>query len=232
MMRDIPVGWDKELRNFLKDVPAVLDDLEGLLAHNRIWVERTKGVGVISPELAIDYALTGPNLRASGVAFDLRKAKPYLAYNDFNFDVCTRENGDCYDRYMIRIAEVRESIKILNQALDGLPEGPINLDNSKVVLPDKKLVYSEMESMIHHFKILIDGFQPPVGEIYHGIENPKGELGFYIVSDGSANAYRMRIRSPSFNNLSILQSVLDGVKLADAVAIVASLDPVMGECDR
>lgn len=232
MMRDLPPGFDKELRNFLNSLPPVLDDLENLLAHNRIWVERTKGVGIIPADLAISYGVTGPILRASGVPFDLRKARPYLAYEDFDFKVCTREAGDCYDRYMIRLDEVRESIKILNQVLDGMPEGSINIDNNKVVLPDKGKVYSEMESMIHHFKILIDGFQPPVGEIYHGIENPKGELGFYIVSDGGPNAYRMRIRSPSFNTLGMLQSILNGVKMADAVAIIASLDPVMGECDR
>ncbi len=232
MMRDLPPNFVSELRAFLKKLPPVLDDLENLLAHNRIWVERTQGVGVFSKEILMDFAITGPILRASGVPLDLRQAAPYLNYNEFDFNVCTRENGDCYDRYMIRIDEIRESIKIITQALEGLPEGPINIDNAKVILPEKDNVYNEMESMIHHFMLFSEGIKPPQGEVYQGIESPKGELGFYLVSDGSKHPYRLRIRAPSFNNLGILQKGLEGIKIADAVAIIASLDPVMGECDR
>jgi len=206
--------------------------VEGLLNRNRIWLDRNVDVGLITPEQAISYGLTGPNLRASGIDFDLRKQAPYLDYELFDFESVHGERGDCMDRYLIRMAEMRQSISISRQAIAEMPEGPINSDNRDYVLPPKERVYDSMEELIHHFKLITEGAKPPAGEIYSAIEAPKGELGFYLMSDGSAHPYRCKIRSPSFNNLQVLREVLEGAMIADAVATVASLDPVMGECDR
>jgi NADH-quinone oxidoreductase subunit D len=230
--RDIPGGWLDKVGAFLIELDKTMDDIEGLLNRNRIWLDRNIGVGVIPPEMALSYGLTGPNLRASGVAYDKRKTAPYLDYEDFDFELVTGTNGDCMDRYLVRMAEIRQSTSIARQAVANMPEGPIKSDNRDYVLPPKELVYSSMEELIHHFKLISEGVKPPVGEIYSAVEAPKGELGFYMVSDGGPNPYRLKIRSPSFNNLSITQKILDGQMLADVVAIIASLDPVMGECDR
>ncbi len=230
--RDLPHGWTGKVLEFLKDLEKTLDDVEGLLNRNRIWLDRNVDVGLITPEQAISYGLTGPNLRASGIDFDLRKQAPYLDYELFDFESVHGERGDCMDRYLIRMAEMRQSISISRQAIAEMPEGPINSDNRDYVLPPKERVYDSMEELIHHFKLITEGAKPPAGEIYSAIEAPKGELGFYLMSDGSAHPYRCKIRSPSFNNLQVLREVLEGAMIADAVATVASLDPVMGECDR
>ncbi|HLG20541.1 MAG TPA: NADH dehydrogenase (quinone) subunit D [Bdellovibrionota bacterium] len=232
LMRDLPDGWLNELRTYLDGLGKVIDECEQLLSRNPIWVNRTAKIGTITKEQCMTYGITGPILRASGVPYDLRRAKPYLSYADFDFDVPIGTTGDAYDRYMVRIIEMRESIKILRQAVKNIPEGPIASDVPGVVLPTKDKVYSKMEELIYHFKIIGSGFRPPVGDVYESIEAPKGELGFYVVSDGGPRAWRMRIKSPSFTNLQILGEVLPGHKVADVVSIVASLDPVMGECDR
>ena len=230
--RDLPHGWTNKALEFLKDLEKTLDDVEGLLNRNRIWLDRNVGVGIITKEQALSYGLTGPNLRASGVDFDLRKQAPYLDYELFDFESVHGDRGDCMDRYLIRMAEMRQSIAISRQAIAEMPEGPINSDNRDYVLPPKERVYDSMEELIHHFKLITEGVKPPPGEIYSAIEAPKGELGFYMMSDGSAHPYRCKIRSPSFNNLQVLREVLEGAMIADAVATIASLDPVMGECDR
>jgi NADH:ubiquinone oxidoreductase subunit D len=178
------------------------------------------------------YGITGPILRAAGVPYDLRKNRPYLAYPEMEFDIPVGSKGDSYDRYMVRQMEIRESIKILRQCAKQIPGGPIASDVPGVVLPEREKVLTHMEELIYHFKIIGNGFMPPKGDVYQGIEAPKGELGFYIVSDGEARAYRMRIKAPSFTNLQCLSEVLPGLKIADVVTVVASLDPVMGECDR
>ncbi|MFH1263429.1 MAG: NADH dehydrogenase (quinone) subunit D [Pseudomonadota bacterium] len=232
MYRDLPDGFLLKLENLLPGVEKGLDDVERLLSNNPIWVKRTEGVGVIDEATCRDFGITGPILRAAGVPLDLRKSRPYLAYGDLEFDIPVGSKGDSYDRYMIRMMEMRESIKILRQAIRKMPEGPLATKAPDVVLPTKEDVYTKMEELIHHFKIIGSGIMPPVGEVYESIESAKGELGFYIVSDGGPRAYRMRIKSPSFANIQALGTVLPGHKIADAVTIIASLDPVMGECDR
>ncbi|MDP6418990.1 MAG: NADH dehydrogenase (quinone) subunit D [Candidatus Krumholzibacteria bacterium] len=230
--RDLPEGWMKRVGDFLEELHRVMDDVEALLNRNRIWLDRNVGVGVISSEMALSYGLTGPNLRASGVAYDMRKAEPYLGYENYDFEIVTADKGDALDRYLVRMAEIRQSARIVEQAIAGMPGGAITSDNRDWVLPEKDLVYSSMEELIHHFKLISEGLKPPTGEVYSAIEAPKGELGFFMVSDGGPNPYRLKIRSPSFHNLQILRNILEGQMMADAVSIIASLDPVMGECDR
>ncbi len=230
--RDLPAGWTDKVLAFLAECEKTLAEVEGLLNRNRIWLDRNVDVGIITAAQAMDYGLTGPILRASGVDFDLRKAAPYLDYELFDFETATGERGDCMDRYLVRIEEMRQSARIVRQAIAELPDGPISSDNRDFVLPPHEQVLSSMEELIHHFKLISEGIRPPLGQVYTTIEAPKGELGFYLVSDGSAHPYRCKIRSPSFNNLHILRTMLEGCMIADAVAIIASLDPVMGECDR
>jgi len=230
--RDIPVGWLDKAGAFLDELDKTMDDIEGLLNRNRIWLDRNVGVGVIPAEMALSFGLTGPNLRASGVAHDLRKPAPYLDYADYDFEIVTGTTGDSMDRYLVRMEEIRQSARIARQAIAAMPDGRITSDERDYVLPEKHLVYSSMEELIHHFKLISEGVKPPVGEVYSAIEAPKGELGFYLVSDGGPHPYRLKIRSPSFNNLSITRKILEGSMIADVVAIIASLDPVMGECDR
>ena len=230
--RDIPVGWEDKVGDFLVELAKVVSDVEGLLNRNRVWIDRNKGVGVITAEQALSFGLTGPNLRASGIAHDMRKAAPYLDYDQYDFDIVTGTEGDALDRFLVRIAEIKESAKIVRQAMAEMPDGPIKADHRDFVMPTKDLVYSSMEELIHHFKLVTEGVKAPPGEIYTAIEAPKGELGFYIVSDGGPNPYRLKVRSPSFHNLSTLGKILEGALLADVIATVASLDPVLGECDR
>ncbi len=230
--RDASAEFIRDTRAFLEELPQTLDEMEELLTNNRIWIDRTRNVGVITPELGLKYGVTGPNLRASGVKWDLRKDMPYLSYGDFDFNVPTGTKGDAYDRYLVRMAEMRESIKILKQAMDGLPEGPINANVPDVVIPTKKEIYTEMEALIWHFKIISEGFKPPVGQVYSAIENPKGELGFFIKSDGSNKPARLRIHSPALRSVQIVPELVKGKLIADVVATVASLDPVLGEIDR
>ncbi len=232
LMRDLPPGWTDQCRQFLREVVVAIDEVEQLLTRNRIWVDRTKDVGVISPELAIDYALTGPNLRASGVDYDVRKAHPYLVYDRLKFDVPRGTVGDCYDRYLVRMEEMRQSVRIIHQCLDQLPGGPVNVPDGKTVLPPKDKVLTGMEELIHQFILVTQGVNAPAGEVYFGAENPKGELGFYIHSRGGGTPYRLKIRAPSFVNLSILPRLLPGHLMSDTVSILGSFDFVMGECDR
>jgi NADH-quinone oxidoreductase subunit D len=230
--RDLPPGWVENCRKFLDEVVVNFDESEKLLTRNRIFVDRTRDIGVISKEDAIDYGLTGPNLRGSGVDYDLRKAHPYLVYDKLQFDIPTGSVGDCYDRYLVRMEEMRQSVRILKQCLDQLPDGPVRIPNGKTVLPAKEKVLTKMEELIHQFILVTQGENAPPGEIYFGAENPKGELGFYINSKGGGTPNRMKIRAPSFVNLSILSHLLPGHMMSDVVAVLGSLDFVMGECDR
>lgn len=232
LSRDLPPGWVEQCRKFLAEVVVNFDESEKLLTRNRIFVDRTRDLGVISKEDAIDYGLTGPNLRGSGVDYDLRKAHPYLVYSQLKFDIPTGSVGDCYDRYLVRMEEMRQSVRILHQCLDQLPGGPVSISNGKTVLPPKEKVLTKMEELIHQFILVTQGENAPPGEIYFGAENPKGELGFYINSRGGGVPHRMKIRSPSFVNLSILSHLLPGHMMSDVVAVLGSLDFVMGECDR
>ncbi len=232
MTRDLPDGFLAALKTFLDEFPTRIDELEKLLTRNRIFVDRSKDIGVLSKEDAIDYGITGPNLRASGVDYDLRRRHPYIGYEQYDFEVPIGSVGDSYDRYIVRIHEMRESVKILRQAIAQLPEGPIWCPEAKGILPPKEKVLTSMEELIHQFMVVTEGPKAPVGEVYFGAENPKGELGFYICSKGGGVPYRMKIRSPSFVNLSVLAKLLPGNMLADAAAILGSLDFVMGECDR
>ena len=232
LSRDLPEGWVDELAKFNKEILYAISEADQLLTRNKIFLDRTKDVGIISKEEAIDFGLSGPNLRGSNIEYDIRKAQPYLVYDQLDFDIPYGEVGDCYDRYLIRMEEMRQSVRILDQCLAKLPKGPINIDDGKIVLPDKQKVLSSMEELIHQFMLVTQGQNAPVGEIYFGAENPKGELGFYINSKGGGVPYRMKIRAPSFVNISILEHMLPGHMMSDIVAILGSLDFVMGECDR
>ncbi len=237
--RDTPRGGCATIEKFCDEVLVSIDDAERLLTRNKIWVDRTKDVGVISREQAIEYGLTGPNLRGSGVDYDVRKANPYLCYKEFDFDIPVGSVGDCYDRYLVRMEEMRQSVRIIRQALKRIPGGfenssrePVNVPDGKVVLPPKDKVLTSMEELIHQFMLVTQGQNAPKGEVYFGAENPKGELGFYINSRGGGTPYRLKIRAPSFCNLSILPVLLPGNLMSDVVAILGSIDFVMGECDR
>ena len=232
LMADVPEGWTDELRRWCGRFPSVLDEVEVMLTRNGIWLGRNVDVGTISAEDAINFSLSGPMIRASGVPYDLRKDRPYLGYETYDFDVVVGEHGDCYDRYLVRMEEMRQSVRILHQALDRLPEGPINVADPRVVLPPKTRAMADMEAMIFHFKQVMEGVPAPVGEVYAPVEGPRGELGYYFVSDGSAKPVRWRIRPPAFINLAALPKMTEGHLLSDLIAINASVDIVMGEVDR
>jgi NADH-quinone oxidoreductase subunit D len=232
VVRDVPEGWLPAVRTFCDRLPKVVDECEKLLTRNRIWVERTRGVGVMTAAQAKDLGVTGPSLRACGVEWDLRRAQPYLGYETLEFDVPVGEDGDTYDRYLVRLEEMRQSVRILRQVLARFPDGPVMVDDPKLAMPKKDKVLTSMEELIHHFILVTEGFDPPHGEVYSAIEAPKGELGFYLVSEGGRSPYRCRIRPPSFYNLQALPALVEGRLLSDVVAVIASLDPVMGECDR
>ena len=231
-VRDIPEGFLDSLSKFCDELLPCIDEVDTLLSRNKIFLDRTRDIGVISKEDAIAWGLSGPNLRGSGVEHDLRKANPYLDYERFDFDVVVGSDGDCFDRYLVRMEEMRQSVRILRQCIADMPDGPVNVADSKHMLPDKDRVLMSMEELIHHFILVTEGVDAPEGEVYFGAENPKGELGFYIHSKGGGVPYRMKIRSPSFINLSILPDLLKGSMMSDTVAILGSLDFVMGECDR
>jgi NADH-quinone oxidoreductase subunit D len=222
----------EKTRDLCRVFPARVDDYERLLTGNRIWLKRNRGVGVVTAEDALNMGLGGPNLRGSGVDCDIRRDEPYLVYDRLDFDVPTGTDGDCFDRYMVRIVEMRQSVRIIEQCLSEMPEGRFTVDDPEIVPPPKPDVYKNMEALIHHFKYVSDGFKVPPGEVYSAIESPKGELGFYIVSDGSEKPYRVKIRVPTFNNLQSIDHMARGGYFADVVAVVSSLDPVMGECDK
>jgi NADH-quinone oxidoreductase subunit D len=220
------------LKAFIDHFPVALKEIDQLLTRNRIFVDRTRDIGVLSKEDAIDYGVTGPVLRGSGVDWDIRRAHPYGAYEDFEFDVPTGTVGDCFDRYLVRMEEMRQSIRIIRQAMERMPKGPVNAPESKILLPEKKAVLTKMEELIHHFITVTAGINAPPGEIYFSAENPKGELGFYIVSKGGGTPHRLKIRAPSFVNLQVLPLLSRGHMVSDMMAILGSLDFVMGECDR
>jgi NADH-quinone oxidoreductase subunit D len=232
MIRDTPPGFLEGVAKFLDEVVPVIDEIDALLSKNRIFVDRTKDLGVIGKDDALSYGLSGPNLRASGFDHDLRKRAPYCGYEQYEFDVPMGSVGDCYDRYFVRMEEMRQSVKILRQVLDQMPSGPIAVKDPKNVAPPKTQVLTKMEELIHHFILHTEGVDAPPGEVYFGHENPKGELGFYINSKGGGTPHRLKIRAPSFVNLSILPKILPGHMMSDVVAILGSLDFVMGECDR
>jgi NADH-quinone oxidoreductase subunit D len=230
--RDLADSFFPQLTKFLDDFIPQLDEIDQLLTRNRIFVDRTRGVGVIPRDRAIAYGLSGPNLRGSGVDHDLRRKHPYLDYEKYDFEVAIGTAGDGYDRYLVRLEEMRQSTHILRQVIDKMPRGPINVVDWKNMQPPKANVMTKMEELIHHFIVVTEGLDAPPGEIYFGAENPKGELGFYINSKGGGVPHRLKIRSPSFCNLSILPELLPGCSVSDVVAVLGSLDFVMGECDR
>ncbi|MDD5285053.1 MAG: NADH dehydrogenase (quinone) subunit D [Desulfuromonadaceae bacterium] len=232
LSQDVPEEFVKKVGDFVDAMPGYLDQYEGLLTTNPIWVKRTVGNGVISAEDAVDIGLTGPALRGSGVDWDLRRDNPYSGYDKYQFKVPVGENCDTYDRYKVRLIEMREACKIVRQALDRLKPGPVLADCPQVCYPPKENVYNSIEGLIHHFKIASEGFPAPVGEVYQGVEAPKGELGFYIVSDGGNKPYRLRIRPPSFVNLQAIEKMCLGSMVADLVAVIGTLDIVLGEIDR
>ena len=229
---DLPDGFEKDMRDFIDMMPGHIDTYEGLLTGNKIWQKRVMGVGSITGEDAIDIGLTGPALRSSGVDWDLRRDNPYSGYEDYDFKVHVDDGCDTWARYKVRLLEMREACKIIRQCLDKLKPGPILADCPKICLPPKKNVVNTIEGLIHHFKIITEGPKPEVGEIYQGVENPKGEVGFYLVSDGSPSPYRMKIRPASFVNLQALPQMVVGRLIADVVAVIGTLDIVLGEIDR
>ena len=227
-----PIGFFDRVRDFAGYFPEKVDEYENLLTGNPIWGMRTKGVARMTAEDAIALGATGPTLRASGVDIDLRRDLPYSSYEKFQFKVPTSQEGDVFARYMCRVQELRESIAIVRQALDGMPEGPIKADAPGVVLPDREKMKTQMESLIYHFKIITEGFAVPAGEVYQAVESPRGEMGYYIVSDGTAKPYRVHMRSACFANLQTLPKMCEGRLLADVVAAIGSIDIVLGEIDR
>ncbi len=232
MTRDLPDGFTSQVRAFINQLPPIIDEVDALISRNRIFVDRTEDIGTITKEQAISFGLSGPNLRGCGIDHDLRKKQPYLGYEQYDFDVPIGSKGDSYDRYFVRMEEMRQSMRILHQVLDTLPGGPIHVQDAKNYPPPKTTVLTKMEELIHHFIIHTEGIDAPAGEVYFGAENPKGELGFYIHSKGGGTPHRLKIRAPSFVNLSILSAILPGHMMSDVVAILGSLDFVMGECDR
>ena len=227
-----PLGFFDRVRDFAGYFPEKVDEYENLLTGNPIWMMRTKGVAVLSAEDAIALGATGPTLRGSGVDIDLRRDMPYSSYEKFQFKVPVSQEGDVFARYMCRVQELRESIGIVRQALDGMPEGPIKADAPGVVLPDREKMKTQMESLIYHFKIITEGFAVPAGEVYQAVESPRGEMGYYIVSDGTAKPYRVHMRAACFANLQTLPTMCEGHLLADVVAAIGSIDIVLGEIDR
>jgi NADH-quinone oxidoreductase subunit D len=229
---DLPDGWEERALNFLEDFEKKLGEIEKMVYENEIFILRTKNVGILPVELAIELGVTGPPLRGSGLPYDIRKFFPYSSYDHFEFKIPTGEIGDVYDRFFVRVEEMKQSKRIIKQAIKNLPQGDVLLNDFKIVPPPKEKVYDGIEEMIHHFKIISEGIKFPKGEVYMSCEGAKGELGFYIVSDGTNKPYRVRIRPPSFYNLQALEYVLPGNLLQDAIAIIGSFDPVLGEIDR
>ncbi len=227
-----PLGFFDRVKKFIDRFPADIDEYEGLLTSNPIWLERTKGVAYISAEDCLALGGTGPTLRASGIDVDLRRDSPYSGYENFKFNVPVSKDGDVFARYMVRVLELRESQKMVVQALEGLPEGRTKADAPKVVLPDREKMKTEMEALIYHFKIVTEGFTVPEGEVYMPIESPRGEMGYYVVSDGTAKPYRVHMRSPSFANLQTLARMCEGRLIADVVAAIGSIDIILGDVDR
>lgn len=227
-----PRGWQDRIRKFITGFPSKVDEYEDLLTNNKIWIGRTRGVGHISLVDMLDLGVTGPMLRAAGLRWDTRKSEPYSSYDKFDFEVPTRTENDVYARYQVRIEEMRQSARIVTQALDGMPEGPYTADAPKVVLPEREKMKTQMESLIYHFKIVTEGFPVPEGEVYQVIESPRGELGYYVVSDGTSKPYRVHIHGPSFGNLQAAPRMITGTLIADVIASLGSMDFVLGDTDR
>jgi NADH-quinone oxidoreductase subunit D len=227
-----PLDFFDRVQAFIKTFPEKIDEYSNLLTGNPIFINRLKGVGYLSAEDAIALGVTGPPLRASGVDFDVRRDRPYSGYEKFQFNVPTSSVGDTWARYQVRLLEMRESVKIIQQALDGMPSGPVKADAPKIVLPDREKMKTQMEALIHHFKIVTEGFNVPAGEVYQSVESPRGQMGYYVVSDGTAKPYRVHMRNPSFATLQALETMCQGRMLADVVAVVGSIDIVLGEIDR
>ena len=229
---DMPEDWLERTTAFLETMPAQLDDIESMATDNPFFKQRTKGIGIVSAHDLMELAVTGPLLRAAGVAHDLRVTNPYSGYERFDVKVCTATDGDCYSRYKVRVAEMRHSIELCQQAIERMPKGPVKTSDRKIMPPPKEELAQSMESLIHHFKLWTEGMKPPKGEAYVGVESPRGELGFYIVSDGTGKPQRVRERAPSFAAVQAMSKMMEGASVADAVAIIASVDPIMGEVDR
>jgi len=227
-----PRGWYDRVKKFIDGFPSKVDEYENLLTSNRIWMGRTQGVGRISLEDMLDLGVTGPMLRAAGLKIDARKDEPYSSYEKFDFEVPVRTENDVFARYLVRIEEMRESTKIVRQAMDGMPEGPWKADDQHVVLPDREKMKTQMEALIYHFKIVTEGFRVPAGEVYQTIESPRGELGFYAVSDGTSKPFRVHMRTPSFANLQATGTMVEGTLIADVIAAIGSMDFVLGDTDR
>jgi NADH-quinone oxidoreductase subunit D len=232
LWRDVPENFEQMVRDFLAYMPGKINDYERILTKNPIFIARTKNIGLIPVEKALNWNMTGPSLRGSGVDFDIRKAYPYSSYDHFEFDIPLGSNGDVYDRYLIRMEEMRQSLRIAQQALDNLPGGPFRSDDRKYVPPPRSELGTSMEAVIHHFKLWTEGFKLPKGEVYVATESPKGELGVYLVSDGGTNPWRVHFRTPSFVNMQSLGWVSEGHMVADLVGIIGSIDIVLGDCDR
>jgi NADH-quinone oxidoreductase subunit D len=230
--QDLPAGLLDDIMKWAEDFPAVLDDIEGLLTENRIFKQRLVDIGIVSAAEALDWGFTGPMLRGSGVPWDLRKAQPYMVYDRMKFDVPIGKTGDCYDRYLVRMEEMRQSLRIVKQACAEMPGGPCTSDDRKITPPSRGDMKRSMEALIHHFKLYTEGFHVPAGETYTAVEAPKGEFGVYLVSDGSNKPYRCKIRAPGFPHLAAIDHVSRGYMLADSVAILGSMDIVFGEIDR
>jgi NADH-quinone oxidoreductase subunit D len=229
---DLPDGWEDEVERLLRLVPRGMEEYEGMLTENPIWLERTQGVGVITPEECKAYGVTGPLLRASGIAWDIRKAFPYSGIDQYEFDVPTGRHGDVYDRYLVRLEEIRQSLGIVRQVLETMPLGDYRSEDRKVTPPPRARLDQSMEALIHHFKIFTEGFKVPVGEVYQAVESPRGELGMYLVSNGGPKPWRLHVRAPSFANVQALPMMLADSLIADTVATLASVDPVLGDVDR
>ncbi len=227
-----PRGWQKRVRTFIDTFPSRVDEYEELLTNNSIWIGRTRGVGRISIEDMLDLGVTGPMLRAAGLQYDARKAEPYSSYEKFDFEIPTRTENDVYARYLVRIEEMRQSARIVKQALEGMPISRWTADAPHVVLPERDKMKTQMEALIYHFKIVTEGFRVPAGEVYQVIESPRGEIGYYIVSDGTAKPYRVHVRGPSFGNLQAIPCMVEGTLIADVIASIGSMDFVLGDSDR
>jgi NADH-quinone oxidoreductase subunit D len=229
---DLNAGFEDETRKFLKEFPSTWKDLDNLLTNNYIWCERLKDVAIVDQETCKQYMCTGPVIRGSGIPYDIRKAYPYLGYETYQFDTPTQTAGDAYARYLVRMEEMRQSASLVEQALNRLKPGPIITANRKLALPPRRELARSMEAVIHQFKLVSEGYHPPVGEIYYPVESARGELGYYVGSDGSNRPYRVRVRSPSFSHIEVLKKVLPGYVVSDVVVAIASMDPILGDVDR
>ena len=230
--KDLPIGLDGEISEFCNSFPKIIDDLETLLTDNRIFKQRNVDIGIVSKQDALDYSFSGVMLRGSGVPWDLRKSQPYDCYNNFEFNIPVGKNGDCYDRYLCRIEEMRECVKIINQCLEQMPKGPVKTNDGKISPPSKKDIKESMEALIHHFKLFTEGYRVDKDEIYTAVEAPKGEFGVYLISDGSSKPYKCKIRAPGFSHLQAMDYLIKGHMLADVPAVLGSMDIVFGEVDR